>query len=446
MTVTWATTDSFGSFVQYGLTSAYGKEVEGIIFYSSACNQYIHEVLIPDLILDTIYHYRCGDTNGWSNDHTYHTGLPKGSAGFSFIIYGDTRTDTIERIAVRDAMLMHKDSIRFILHTGDIIEYGSNQSQWDIWFQQMKPLISNCPMMPTIGNHEEYGSVQNYLDQFSLPGGSGTERFYSFDYGNLHIASIYDPRPESRIKPGDPQYCWLCNDLGQANNNPSIKWKLVFFHVPPYSAGHGYQNQRTDIPPICDDYGVDAVFNGHVHNYERTYMLYDSTVTDSGPDYNGANDGTVYIITGGGCAPLSNAYYDWWTAFSKKIYHFCLVSVTEDKLTVTVIGDDGSTNIDRWSIVSGPGIAEGSAGITTLKIYPMPSVGSMAIAGLKPERIKTVFIVNDIGQKVKTFNKFDQTLIWDGRDDHQRRLGPGVYFLVVREFSLIRTKKLIILR
>ena len=250
---------------------------------------------------DTIYHYRCGSDSGWSDDHTFKSGIERYSSPFYLVIYGDTRTDTIERVVVRNAILKHLDSVDLILHCGDIIANGAAQWQWNIFFTQMETLFQSCPVMPTIGNHDL--PDKNYLDQFSLPKNSGTERYYSFDYGNLHIVSLYIPTPSSRN-------AWVIDDLTNANNNPAIRWKILFFHVPPYSAGYGYQNQREDIPPICDQFDIDVVYCGHTHNYERTYLLYDNTVIDSGPDYNGDVDGTVYIVSGGGMQSIPGGVDD----------------------------------------------------------------------------------------------------------------------------------------
>lgn len=447
MTVTWATPDSCGSYVQYGFTTNYGNEIQGEAYFSSCCNQYIHNVLISSFEPDTLYHYRCGCPGEWSGDRTFRSGKMRGESLFNFIFYGDTRTDTIERVVVRDAMIRHLDSIRFILHGGDIVEYGSAQWRWDIFFRQMEPLISNCPMMPTIGNHDEYGSRQNYLDQFVLPQESGTEMFYSLDYGSMHIVSLYDPTPGSRIKPGDPQYFWLMNDLANASINPDIDWKIIFFHVPPYSAGYGYLNQRNDIVPICDSFDVDLVFCGHTHNYERTFLLYDSVIVDSGPDYNGDLNGTVYVVSGGGCAPLSDAHVDWWTAYSEEAYHFMLISVGTDRIKVKVLGDDGVTHIDEWSLTKSPEIDfPGGNEMRILKVYPIPSTGSIIISGINPRRRgDEIMVINSAGQKVRSLIVRGSSLIWDGRDENDHQVNPGVYFLILKDENHIRREKIIVL-
>ncbi|RKX69410.1 hypothetical protein DRP53_08270 [candidate division WOR-3 bacterium] len=407
--VVWTTPDSTPSFVQYGLTTGYGHQAEGRTFYSPSYGQYIHEVRITDLSPDTLYHYRCGHPPKWSSDRTFLSGKPKGESGFSFVVYGDTRTDTTSRRRIRDVILSHLGQIRFILHCGDLVEVGSNRDLWEAFLIQMDTLFSRSPVMVTVGNHDEYGGLENYLDLFVLPEGSGTERFYSFTYGNLHILSLYDPRPESRIKPTDPQYHWLTSDLEAASNDPDIDWIILFFHVPPYSAGYGYQYQREDITPICDNFGIDLVCSGHTHNYERSYLLFKGEITDSGPEYNGDLDGTVYIVTGGGGAPLSSAHYDWWTAYAKECYHFLLIEVSESKLRVAVIGDSNQL-IDSWSIKK-----------------------SVAISGEK---------------SLRRTRKVGKNSLFDPLGRRIEKRGPlpsGIYFLIIERDGKRHTEKLLIL-
>jgi hypothetical protein len=66
------------------------------------------------------------------------------------------------------------------------------------------------------------------------------------------------------------------------------RWKFVIFHHPIYSSdayhgsGYGYE---LIYHPIFVEAGVDIVFNGHAHNYERI-----------------EKDGIVYLVLGGGGA------------------------------------------------------------------------------------------------------------------------------------------------
>jgi len=133
-----------------------------------------------------------------------------------------------------------------------------------------------------------------YLDIFSFPtngevGGvaSGTEQYYSFDYGNIHVVNL-----DSQLSARDEVQLatmrqWLVDDLS-ANTQD---WTIVMFHHPPYSKGHNHDSDETEhnmldrptwdmrnqFVPIFDDYGVDLVYSGHAHSYERSYYLNNHT-------------------------------------------------------------------------------------------------------------------------------------------------------------------------
>jgi 3',5'-cyclic AMP phosphodiesterase CpdA len=147
---------------------------------------------------------------------------------------------------------------------------------------------------------------------------------------------------------GSFQYKWLVQDL-ESPAAQGAAFRVVFWHRPPFSSGSGHgsemETQKT-LVPLMKTYGVDIVFNGHDHIYERTKLI----------------DGTTYIVTGGGGAPLYN-FKSWneWTAYKEKAYHFCLVSINGLTMNVRMIRDDGtqgdSTTItSRSAATKDPGI------------------------------------------------------------------------------------------
>ena len=120
-----------------------------------------------------------------------------------------------------------------------------------------------------------------YYDIFSFPklaeaGGvaSGTEAYYSFDYGNIHFVCL-DSDETIRASNG-PMANWLRNDL--ANNTQD--WLIAFFHHPPYSKGSHNSDTETELIqmrqnflPILEEHGVDLVLSGHSHAYERSKFI-----------------------------------------------------------------------------------------------------------------------------------------------------------------------------
>jgi hypothetical protein len=157
-------------------------------------------------------------------------------------------------------------------------------------------LIRNQVIWPTIGNHErvsDNGDSAPYFSIFSLPtqgqsGGmpSSTEYYYSFDYGQVHVVCLdSDTQSDSATA-----MAWLRTDL-EANDK---RWLVAFWHHPPYTNGsHNSDDEgrlvamRENYLPILEEFGVDLVFTGHSHSYERSLLLYghyaDSSEIGSSP-------------------------------------------------------------------------------------------------------------------------------------------------------------------
>jgi len=116
---------------------------------------------------------------------------------------------------------------------------------------------------PSLGNHDwRAPDAQPYLDYFTLP---GNERYYDFVVENVHFFMLdSDPHEPDGHTESSIQGQWFVN---QASASTS-QWNLVFFHHPPYcsSSKHGStQYMRWSFK----DLGIDAVFAGHNHVYER---------------------------------------------------------------------------------------------------------------------------------------------------------------------------------
>ena len=166
-----------------------------------------------------------------------------------------------------------------------------------------------------------------YFDIFTLPRSapkpagtpSGTEAYYSFDYGNIHFVCL-DSYDSSRSPSGD-MMTWLENDL-MATEQP---WIVAFWHHPPYTKGSHDSDSEDQLEemrevalPILESYGVDLVMSGHSHSYERSMYLHghygrsstleSSMIIDDGdgrPDGDGSyqraqssSEGAVYVVAG----------------------------------------------------------------------------------------------------------------------------------------------------
>jgi hypothetical protein len=287
-----------------------------------------HKVVLTGLDEGAIYHYQVKTAGEiLTGDLTFHTAKGEDFDTFTFVAMGDHRTYPENHSAVANRVKAIDPDI--VVDSGDLVTDGNNPAYWDPeFFVPEKDVMSRTCFFPSIGNHE--GTAANYLQYFDLPTtNSGTERYYSFDYANAHFVMLDTTMTYSA---GSPQYIWLENDLIA---NQGKQWIFAVFHHPPYSAclAHGsVLSVRSALCPLFEKYGVDMVFNGHDHNYERGYV-----------------NGVYYIVTGGGGAPLHTNGSDWWTIFSASEHHCCKISINGDSLDFEAIKTDG-TVIDSFTM------------------------------------------------------------------------------------------------
>jgi len=241
-------------------------------------------------------------------------------------IYGDTRTDHLSHQKVVNAMMNKKPQVVF--HTGDLVHHGLEPEDWEYFHQITSEMLESVDFYPCLGNHENNSPI--YFENFDLP---NNERWYSVEFDRMHFI-ILDSNWD--IKPGTDQYNWLEDDFKSLEDE--TKFTIAIFHHPPYSTGPHDEDEmglRETIVPLFEKYGVDAVFNGHDHAYERSHC-----------------NNIYYIITGGGGAPL----YDQerkspYSQVYVKRYHFCKLERAGDNLKVEVFDYDLNL-IDEFKIKS----------------------------------------------------------------------------------------------
>jgi tartrate-resistant acid phosphatase type 5 len=116
---------------------------------------------------------------------------------------------------------------------------------------------------PSLGNHDWIApSALPYLQYFTLP---GNERYYDFIKGDIHFFAIdSDPAEPDGIRSDGVQGKWLRDKLA---TSPS-KWKIVYFHHPPFASDSIHGNEKWMQWPF-KQWGADVVVAGHSHIYER---------------------------------------------------------------------------------------------------------------------------------------------------------------------------------
>jgi Icc-related predicted phosphoesterase len=300
--IKWRTAGPASSRVKYGTDP---NRLSSVVVLAKAGTD--HEVRIVGLRPDTRYYYAIGSassilTGSYRNSFT--TAPPATSNRKIRIgVFGDAGTGTKVQKAVRDGYLhlAKGGSPDLALLLGDNA-YNSGtdeqhqQKMFDIYDNT---IFANHPVFSVPGNHEYDNDPKGvaglrgthqipYYSIFSLPtdaecGGtpSGTEHYYSFDYGNIHFIMLdsygYDDNKLLYDSTG-VQAQWLKADL--AKYYGKRKWSIVCLHHPPYTHGtHDSEREkdliaiRQQITPILERYNVDVVLAGHSHVYERSFLI-----------------------------------------------------------------------------------------------------------------------------------------------------------------------------
>jgi tartrate-resistant acid phosphatase type 5 len=135
---------------------------------------------------------------------------------------------------------------------------------------------------PIVGNHDwDVNNLQDYLNYFVLPkNANNNERYYTKQIGDIEFFAIdSDTREPDGTSSTSTQAQWIQQQI----SNSTATWKIVLFHHPAYSSGGGYSYMKWPF----ENWRVDAVISGHVHNYERILR-----------DDNNDNNSLVYFVDG----------------------------------------------------------------------------------------------------------------------------------------------------
>jgi len=193
---------------------------------------------------------------------------------------------------------------------------------------------------------------------------------FSFDYGNAHWVAIDSNRTVDWRDPALRD--WLINDL---KNAQKAAWRFVGFHHIGLQSSKAHFNEQhmRHLSPIFEQFNVDLVFTGHVHNYQRTYPMRFKPTGDTQRSgrvdgevtldqrYDGARRtrprGVIYLVTGAGGARLYDpdqqddraTWQPFTVRFISKVHSFTQVDVRGRRLTVRQIDADGR-EVDRFIV------------------------------------------------------------------------------------------------
>jgi predicted phosphodiesterase len=187
---------------------------------------------------------------------------PREKDSVLFAIIGDSGTGGRSQFEVAATMAKARQifPFEFVIMLGDNL-YGSERPQ-DFVQKFEKPyqalLDQKVQFYAALGNHDD--PTQRYYKPFNMNG----ERFYTFKKGDARFFVLDSNYMDTA------QLKWLEEQLSRSND----RWKVAYFHHPIYSSGarHGSGvDLRTRVEPLFVKYGVDIVFAGHEHFYERLH-------------------------------------------------------------------------------------------------------------------------------------------------------------------------------
>jgi hypothetical protein len=282
--------------------------------------------------------------------------LPNRSTSVKFAVIGDSGRGTPPQHEIAAQMTAYREDFpfAFVLMLGDNIYEGpATRDDYRRKFEEpyRRLLDTGVKFFAALGNHDDPRQVIYPL--FNMDG----ERYYSFSPPEDVLAKIVTHAEFFALDSTNldrTQLAWLDERLTRSN----AAWKVCFFHHPLYTSGRyrtwsrGY---RLILEPLLIRHGVDVVFSGHEHIYQRSEL----------------QSGIQYFVSGGAGSlrrgdgtPASYVARTFDTD-----YHFMLIEIDDDELHFQAISRTGAT-IDAGTLFKDRRDAE-SAPLSTRQDTPV---------------------------------------------------------------------------
>lgn len=256
--------------------------------------------------------------------------LPNAQRSIKFAIIGDSGRGSKEQHDVAAQMTAYRQRFdyKFVLMVGDNIYEGpATAEDYRLKFEDpYKALLdAGVKFYAALGNHDD--SNQVYYKPFNMDG----NRYYTF-VPPVDAITRWDTRV--RFFALDSTYLnraqsqWFAN----ASTGSRAEWKIAFLHHPVYTSGRytlAARGIRFALESAFADGGVDVVFSGHEHIYQRAEL----------------QNGILYFVTGGAGSlregdaspsPSIARSYD-------RDYHFMLAEITDEGFFFQAINRLGVT-------------------------------------------------------------------------------------------------------
>ncbi len=261
------------------------------------------------------------------------------------IVFGDSGRGT--QAQFRLAARMRDWPSDAIVHTGDVVYPGGERRHYEArLFAPYRELMRNIALWPTLGNHDvtKSGEALAYCEVFELPqngpDGLPPEYNYWFDIGPARFVMIDSNVDEATLAGRTAPW------IGRAFAECDAAWRIAVFHHPPYTAGSYTPDGRLQraIVPALEAAGVDFVFSGHDHLYQRMRPLRRDEIDEAA--------GITYVVSGAGGAKLYKAQPPesrpgYVAALENTRHGFTYVEIEPGELQLRQIDIDGR-EVDRY--------------------------------------------------------------------------------------------------
>jgi predicted phosphodiesterase len=302
---------------------------------------------LPGLSADTPYFYRVTGTD--EAGQTLNSGLlsfrtaPPPGRPFTFVAMADTEARAHINNAV--SQLMWQERPNLMLIAGDLTDGGGTEHRFEWtheYFQGMGPIFGRVPTIAALGNGEQELDWYRHYHRHPEP-----ENYFSVVYGDVEffVLDSYLGYRERR----DPgfrarQRAWLEGALRAS----TARWKIALHHHDVRTSddddhGNTYRETSThvndevqaDFVPLYERYGVDLVFFGHLHAYERSWPIRGDKVDEA--------RGVTYLQIGGAGGNLEDFAPNkpWFSRMTFRDHHYAAVSVSKDAIEVRVVDVNG---------------------------------------------------------------------------------------------------------
>jgi hypothetical protein len=177
-----------------------------------------------------------------------------------FAVIGDMGTGKAAQYDVGALMEKARATVpfEFVITLGDNIYGGNSPKDYLNKFEKPYKAMLDAGVLfyASLGNHDS--PTQRDYKPFNM----GGRQYYTYRKGSVQFFAL----DSGYMSPA--QIAWLVSELEASEAD----WKICYFHHPLYSSGayHGSSVElRLILEPIFVTYGVQVVFAGHEHFYER---------------------------------------------------------------------------------------------------------------------------------------------------------------------------------